>query len=232
MDQISESAAREGRGWVTGAGAVGCLCARLTVRQPAPLKPSQPAWALSPAAGGGRFSAQCQRSSSQRCAPSHRAGRWIILCRTGSATPHSVTVTLPSDQRAASRTRMILNEPPDCERSAEPLEDTAAIAVAIIELGSLTGQADRSATRWPPRLYPFVADRDWAPKTGPITHSLMVEQFCSIERLDSRTHRPATRLSNRQPCAHERAPDTAGAAICDRDSAFPTSCSSLSRWSL
>lgn len=80
------------------------------------------------------------------------------------ALPHwlsrlTLTVTLPSDQRAASRTRMILDEPLDYKRSADPLKVAAAMAVAIIEFGSLTGQADRSATRWPPRLCPFVADR-------------------------------------------------------------------------
>ena len=59
------------------------------------------------------------------------------LCRTGAAAPRSVTVTLPSDQRAASRTRLLLDKQPDCEWSAEPQEGTAAIAV--VELDSLKG---------------------------------------------------------------------------------------------
>jgi hypothetical protein len=45
-----------------------------------------------------------------------------------------------------------------------------------------------------------------------------MRRVSSVEQLHSRTHRQAARLSNRQPCAHERAPDTAGAAICDCDS--------------
>lgn len=69
------------------------------------------------------------------------------VAAAGTAAPHSMTVTLASDQRVESRTRMILDQPSDCEWSAEPLEGTAAIAFA--ELDSMTGRADRSATRWP-----------------------------------------------------------------------------------
>lgn len=67
-----------------------CLCARLTARQPAPLKP-QPASLVTATCGWTQPILSPMSDLAARDVPSVTAPRWIIvpsLCRTGSAASH------------------------------------------------------------------------------------------------------------------------------------------------